>query len=317
MTEQFDYTNAYREHGNGIYLQNGQTYEEVVAQDAAILAKHGVAAEDVGRSLRTLFSTYNTFHELKVRTLQNPHPRITLGRMVFELGFEPCRYLPGVTSNIDWQIWVEGLGNGNKAYHPPDGPTFVSDMVPAMIERLAFFEGDVFYGIKPEWAVTVHKIVKQANLEPYEPKFTNIAWEGSGLFFASWEGQKSEINPLNARQIEIDYRTPEEREDRRYTPKYVIKNAFHHEQITPVVEGWVAPGDLDLRFRSWSRGNYSDRPADSRRNLHWGVIVAKEPTILPPDASLLGINFDKYISKLEPGDMHVVRIWPYTQKQVA
>lgn len=35
--EKFDYTTAYQEHGNGIYLEKGETFEEVVVQDAKVL----------------------------------------------------------------------------------------------------------------------------------------------------------------------------------------------------------------------------------------------------------------------------------------
>src|SRR3989344_3223531 len=173
MSEEFNYTKVYRENGNGKYLAEGETLEGVVQKDAEVLEKHGVSGEEVGRSLRRLFSSYSTF-SLSPQS-QELAQGIMVGRQVYDLGSEYCPYLSGVSSNVDWHVKVEGLPNGNKAHLPEGGPTFVSNMLPEMIERLEFFEGEVFYGIKPEWALAVHNRVKDSDIVPYEPKYTKDA----------------------------------------------------------------------------------------------------------------------------------------------
>ena len=46
--------------------------------------------------------------------------------------------------------------------HPP---TLVSAMMPGLIREVHFFEGDVPYGIKPEWAIEIHRIVEKEGVE--------------------------------------------------------------------------------------------------------------------------------------------------------
>ena len=312
MSEKFDYTKAYREHGNEIYLEKGETFEEVVARDALVLAEHGVTAEEIGRSLRRLVSTWNTFHEYRVRTPQSPVPGLKITRRYWDLGYEPCPYLPGVTSNIDWRISVDGMDNGNKAYHPQDGPTYVSDMLPDMIERLGFFEGSVYYGIKPEWAIAVHKLFQGKELPPYVPEMRADAWDCIQAYFKSWEGQLSYRNGEDNR---ISYLTEEER-DVLYVPKQIKQRAIQVEQISPHVTGYVAPGDIDFKLVAWSRGYYAGT-GDKRKNTHWGLLEADEETIISPNATLMSLPLDKYISHLTPNDLSVIRVFPYFDKQVA
>lgn len=110
--EKFDYTTAYREHGNGIYLEKGETFEEVVTQDAKVLEAHGVTKEEIGQSLKKLFSTYDEFIPRRgLRGPQTPCPEIKMSRQVWDLGQEFCPYLNGVSSGIDWWIKVDGLSN--------------------------------------------------------------------------------------------------------------------------------------------------------------------------------------------------------------
>ncbi|MBI4019720.1 MAG: hypothetical protein HY367_00180 [Candidatus Aenigmarchaeota archaeon] len=296
MKKPFNYTEAYRKYGNEKYLAPGETFEQVVARDAETLKHHGVTREEIGSSLRRLFSTYNDFLGHRAPGPQEPVAGMRLGRHYWELGSEGCPYLSGVASSIDWIVGVEGLPNGNKAHHPEDGPTFVSDMLPAMIEQLGFFEGNVYYGIKPEWAVAVHNMVKDADLPPYVPKYEKRAWTGVKMFFQSWEGEKDKTL--------LD------------TPKELIRKATHKEIIIPGVTGYVAPGHLNIKLDPWSKGVYSDHPEYKRRMEFWGVLVADEKAILPPDALLMGMPFDKYTGSLDKGDIEVINMFLSFDKQV-
>ncbi len=295
----FNYTEAYQQHGNGKYLGEGEIFEGVVAQDAKVLEEHGVTKEEVGQSLRALFSTFNEFLRLRAPGAQHPCPNIELGSHTYELGSESCPYVRGVDSNRDWIVGVEGLSNGNKAYHPEHGPTFVSDMLPDMIEQLGFFEGSVFYGIKPEWAIAVHRIVQQNELTPYISRHEQRAWDEYKGYFKSWEGV-------------IDERTGR---DMLEAPKQVIANTVHQEQLTPDIKAYVAHGDLNLRPSPFA-GSYYSRVPSKRQNEYWGLLIADRESVVPSDARLMGIPFDAYINTLSEGEILLIRVLPDFDKLV-
>ncbi len=241
-SEEYDYTRGYREHGNGKYLADGETLEGVVQKDAEVLDKHGVTREEVGRNLRRLLSSYSNF-ALSSQS-QELAPGVTVWRQIYDLGSERCPYLRGVSSNIDWRVEVEGLLNGNKAYHPEEGPTFVSDMLPEMIEKLGFFEGEVFYGIKPEWAIAVNQRVKDSNVVPYQSKYTNDAWSlwSVNPVFPSLNPE----NPYDGRNnyYVMDDEVCGELGDRI---RERIRRNGSVEIVSPSIIAYTAPSNLDLR----------------------------------------------------------------------
>ena len=308
----FNYTEAYRQHGNEKYLGEGETFEGVVAQDAKILEMHGVTKEEVGQSLRAIFSTFSEFLRLRAPGAQHPCLEIKLGSHTYELGFEGCPYVRGLSSNRDWIVVVEGLSNGNKAYHPEHGPTLVSDMLPAMIEQRGFFEGTVFYGIKPEWAIAVHRIVQANELTPYAPKKTPRAWDGYRAFFKSWEGKSYDPTDVRLKGLKL---TEEERE-LLYPVKQIINNSFVSVQVAPDIMVYVVPGDMQIRLKPWTDTRVKKDETDSRKEEYWGLLVAEKETVLPPDATLLGIPFDADINHFNEGDMLVIRVLPYFDKLV-
>jgi hypothetical protein len=200
--ELFDYTTAYRA-GNGVYLAEGQTFEEVVNTDKAILEAEGITQEQVGNSLRQLFATWDDFIEIRDPQPQYPLPGIMLTRQVYLLGQELCPYVPGLSSGVNWHVFVDEIGNGNKAVHPIDGPTFVSDMMPEMIAKTGFFEGDVFFGIDPNWAVAMHRLVEKYQPQPYIPTLTKDAWDYVHRLFT-----KTALWALFVNKTEEDFRLP-------------------------------------------------------------------------------------------------------------
>lgn len=296
--EQYDYTTAYREHGNGVYLAEGETVESVVENDLRILERHGVTPERVGASLRKLLDTFDTFQELRDPGPQHPCPGVTLTRQVFLLGYEPCPYLDDATSSIDWRIHVDGLTNGNKARHPTAGPTFVSDMLPDMISRLGFFEGNVFYGIDPEWAVEIHRLVEGNNLTEYQPRYAKSAWERFGI-----AGQKY----------------PEGVAD------FIIRYASQVEEVLPGVTAHIAPGDIAPygfdpynapEGRPPSIYHSKHHPHDGRTREAHAVVEAAEDVRVPPDLLINGLPIGKYTYDFRREQRHLLTIWPYSDKQV-
>src|SRR3989338_2641195 len=85
--ETFNYTVAYRE-GNGVYLADGETFEDVVARDSAVLESYGLTSEEMGVCLRKLFATWNDFIELRDPQPQYPLPGVMLTRQMYLLGVE-------------------------------------------------------------------------------------------------------------------------------------------------------------------------------------------------------------------------------------
>jgi hypothetical protein len=293
--EFYDYTEAYREHGNGVYLAPGETIEEVVAQDAEILERHGVTKEQVGQSLRKLFNTHNNFLEIRAPDIEEPISGVKISWQRFLLGQEHSPYVPGLYSGMDWRVWIDGMHNGNKAYHPTDGPTFVSDMMPEMIEKLGFFEGQVFYGIQPEWAVAVHRLVEEHQPEPYIPTFSKNAWNYIPRHFSS-KG--------------IEFAAIEE-------------NQIATEEIAPGVTAILAPGSIAPHgWDKWTGEKrtghkyYGGGEKDHEHISLWAIIEAQQETRIVPGMTLLGLPFDRYSSKIRKGRT-LAEVFPFTDKQVA
>ncbi len=245
--ESYDYTTAYGEHGNGKYLAEGETLEKTIEEDAKILREHNISKKEIGRSLRKLFLTYNDF--ALSPSQQEPVKGIVIWREYYDLGSETCPYVNGLYSNIDWRVQVDGLNNGNKKYHPKDGPTFVSDMLPEMIEKIGFFEGNVFYGIKPEWVIAVHEMVKDAKLVPYEPKHAERAWSSPSRFllhkkdYPHGPGWNSLHHNSYGPGSRGNYSLSDELEN--YI-KNRIKKEGAIEKISPTLIAHITPAKIDL-----------------------------------------------------------------------
>lgn len=319
--EHYNYTEAYRQFGNEKYLADDETLEQVIAQDAEILKHHGVSQEEIAHSLRRLFSTFNDFLAHRSPGPQEPMKGIRLWKYVFDLGVEYCPYLAGVYSNTDWLVWVEGLQNGNKGYHPKNGPTNVSDMLPAMIEKMGFFEGKIFYGIKLEWAIAVHNLVRDVPLTSYVPRYEKRAWSSCNSFFLSWEEEKGLLSKAVDRVLFLWYNnrlysngriyTPDwvrERQDLLEIPKLVMRKAIYKERVSPAIISYVAPGDLDLSNLKY---NFRFKRFDTERTRNpefWGLLIGEEKSILSPDALLMGLPIDKYVSHFNKGDIELLHL---------
>jgi hypothetical protein len=293
--ENYDYTTAYREHGNGIYLASGETFGGVIVRDVEILEREGVTKEEVGQSLRRLFNTYNTYLEMRAPQIQEPIPGVILARQWFPLGYEQSPYIEGLHSSTDWRVYVKDMSNGNKAFHPPDGPTIVSDMLPRMIEELGFFEGQVFYGIQPEWAIAMHRLIDKHQPEPYVPTFTKDAWDYTPRKF-SQSGQEFAA---------------------------IEENQIGTEEIAPGVVAIIAPGDIapfggDMYTGEKLSGHkyYGGGTKNNEHTALWAIIEAQEETEVLPELTLHGMPFGMYTTKIWAGRT-LAHVFPFTDKQVA
>jgi len=295
---EYDYTSAYREYGNGVYLAKGEEFDEVVAEDGRILAEEGLTAGEAGNSLRRLLSSYNDFYWHRKPGPQELLPGLTVDRQVHQLGQEYSPYLAGTTSNIDWRVNVEGLSNGNKAHHPKDGATFVSDMLPEMISELGFFEGSVFYGLQPEWVAAIHRLVQQHEPNIYEPSFSKDAWTACGNF-GGFERFPETGKHTYAKKKKDWHLMGEE-----FPPDVVIKNASHIEMIDGAIKAFVANGNLSLDLNPWRKYWPKKSP-----NL-WALLVAQEDVIISPDAALMGMPFDIYNCAFKKGDIAMWEVDP-------
>lgn len=275
--EDFDYTAAYRA-GNGVYLAEGQTLEGVVAADRATLRQLGVTQEQVGSSLRQLLATWNDFVELRDPQPQCPFPGVVLSMQRYLLGQEWCPYVPGLYSSINWCVFTEGIANGNKAIHPIDGPTFVSDMMPEMIAKTGFFEGDVFFGVDPKWAALIRRMVELHQPQPYAPTFSQDAWD--------YVHKK-----ISLQQAELEL---------------IQANHTNKVEMAPGVTAYVAPGEIaPWGFSQWDGGR-PRRPAEEHSTIKtdaWAFFVNEsgEDLKLQPDAALLGMPFDKNTTHISTG----------------
>lgn len=292
--ETYNYTAAYREHGNMRYLAEGETFDNVVAHDGAILAEHGVTAEEVGQSLRHMFSTVNTYLTVRAPRIESPLPGVVLTMQSF-MGSEFSPYIKGLSSYRDWRVHTANMSNGNKAYHPIAGATFVSDMLPEMIAELGFFEGAVFYGIQPLWAIEIHRMIERYQPPVYEPVHTVDAWDAP---------------------------TPWHRFKERVVAD-ICDNAWAGDTFLPGVTALWAPGSIAPH--GWDRYTgepqfayrYARTDTDHNRKAEgWAVLYAEEDTPIPPYVELFGKPIDKHGTELKAGT-NVVRYFPYNEKHVA
>ncbi len=289
----FDYTAAYRR-GNGIYLSPGETFDEEIAKAAAVLAENNVTAQEIGSSLRLLTSTYNRFLGYRLQEPQQPCPEIKLKRKMWELGREIAPFGNGkYTSYIDWWVWVDGLGNGNRADHPPDGPTVISEMLPDLISDLGFFEGSVYYGIDPLWAISVHRFTEHRNLLPYKPLYSKEAWSVKRSYSGDGQEHDSILDKSNL------------------APMDIIANSIAHERLPGNIFAYVAPGKLELKL-----DKFSQPISQHKHRKYWGLLLLQEDVILSPDATLLGLPLDAHINQLHKGDAEVIEVWLGTDKLV-
>jgi len=226
---------------------------------------------------------------------------------------EYCPYVPGLYSNVNWHVFVDGLQNGNKAVHPKKGPTFVSDMMPEMLAKTGFFEGNVFFGVDPHWAAAIHRLVEQYNPRPYEPFFSPHAWD--------YVHQKISKEGTECKDIK-----------RKHTYK---------EELAPGIMAYVAPGDIaPWGWDQWGGGDpytpktlsktsqFSGWPGRDKKLEEylktgvnaWALFVnnTDEKFRLGPDATLKDMPFDKYVTHI-PKDESYGRYLPGRKalKQIA
>jgi len=155
------------------YLKEGQTFEDVVRQDAEVLRKAGVTHQQVGDALEKVLKSFN-WHSGGRN--QKVNDTLSVDAVAYR-GFEICPYDNSLTASIDF--FVSGIPNGNKAGRSADDPTMVTKMMPDLIRKLQFFEGDVPYGIRPEWAIQVYEIVEREGANIWVPQKKLVYKTGS------------------------------------------------------------------------------------------------------------------------------------------
>ncbi len=154
----------------GQYLKEGQTFEEVVGRDAEVLRKAGVTHQQVGDALEKVLNSYN-WHSGKKN--QRVNDSLSINAVSYQ-ETEICPYDGSLTASRDF--FVGGIPNGNKVKNSPEDPTLVTEMMPDLIRKLQFFEGDVPYGIRPEWAIQVYQIVEKEGANIWIPQ-TELVYE--------------------------------------------------------------------------------------------------------------------------------------------
>lgn len=159
----------------GVYLAEGQTFEDVVRQDAEILRRSGVTYQQIGDALEKVLNSYN-WHSCKES--QKVNDTLSISAIQYK-GIEECPYDNKLVASRDFLI--SGLPNGNKVRSSNQEPTLVTEMMPDLIRELHFFEGDVPYGICPEWAIQLYEIVKRDGATPWVPKKEIVYKTGSGI----------------------------------------------------------------------------------------------------------------------------------------
>jgi len=148
----------------GVYLAEGQSFDEVVIRDSAILKKAGVTPEKVADSLQKVLNSYNWFLDDDEQRV-NDVLRVS-GHQSKGVVFYP--YDNAIHANSrDYLVF--GLPNGNKSSMNSDDPTAVGDILPKTIREQCFFEGDVPYGLRPEWVIQVHNIVTEHGADIWVP----------------------------------------------------------------------------------------------------------------------------------------------------
>ena len=158
----------------GHYLKEGQTFEDVVRQDAEVLKKAGVTHQQVGDALEKVLKSYNWHSGGRNQRVND----ILSVDAVEYMGFEICPYDKNLTASRDF--FVSGVPNGNKAGRSAEDPTMVTEMMPNLIRKLQFFEGNVPYGIRPEWAIQVYEIVEREGANIWVPQ-KKLVYETGGF----------------------------------------------------------------------------------------------------------------------------------------
>ena len=158
----------------GIYLAEGQTFEVVVRHDTEILRKAGVTHQQVGDALEKVIQCFNWHSYVKDRKVND----ILFINAVGYRGFDICPYDKNLVASRDF--FVSGiLNNGNKVRSSVYDPTMVTGMMPDLIRKLHFFEGNVPYGINPEWAIQVYEIVERNGANIWVPQKKTVYNTGS------------------------------------------------------------------------------------------------------------------------------------------
>ena len=146
----------------GIYLKPGERFDEVVKRDSEILHEAGLTHEQVADSLELVVKAYNPFKARKENAFSvQVNPSLTLLQRIYQ-GWEECPYDESLWAATDY--FIAGIPNGNKTGRASNQSTMVSAMLPELIRKLHFFEGEVPYGIKPQWAITIFQIVKKEGI---------------------------------------------------------------------------------------------------------------------------------------------------------
>lgn len=157
----------------GHYLKEGQVIEDVVRQDAEVLRKAGVSHQQVGDALEKVLKSYN-WHSGGRN--QRVNDTLSVDAVAYR-GFEICPHDNSLTASRDF--FISGIPNGNKTGRSADNPTMVTEMMPDLIRKLQFFEGDVPYGIRPEWAIQVYEIVEREGANIWVPQKKLVYETGS------------------------------------------------------------------------------------------------------------------------------------------
>lgn len=211
---------------------------------------------------------------------------------------------------------------GNKGYHPKDRPTVVSEMLPEMIEKLGFFEGTVYYGIKPEWAIAVHNIIKKYEFIPYKRTETKNAWSWDIYFIRKWlEDPKNQATVdmiLNAAQSRDSHFDVSREQLSGLIPGLNSKRVY---ELMPKVKAYVAPGSIapygfPKGWETWDDHlRQMQRIPNYRSPLLYAAIIPEQTVQIPIDLKLESLPFDAYVGstegKFEENHIYIVHLSPY------
>jgi hypothetical protein len=154
----------------GHYLKEGQTFEEVVQKDTEVLKKAEITHQQVGDALEKVLKSFN-WHSARDRGFQKVNDTLSVSAVRYR-GFEICPYDNNLTASRDF--FISGIPNGNKKGGSAEEPTTVTAMMPDLIRKLHFFEGDVSYGIKPEWAIQIYESVEKDGANIWVPQTQTV-----------------------------------------------------------------------------------------------------------------------------------------------
>mgnify|MGYP001587112437 FL=1 len=92
----------------GIYLADGQTFEDVVRQDAEVLKRAGVTHQQVGDALEKVLKSFNWHSNEKNRRVNDT---LSVDAVAYR-GIEFCPYDNNLIASRDFSI--KGIPSGNK-----------------------------------------------------------------------------------------------------------------------------------------------------------------------------------------------------------